>query len=279
MSPDPSVSVGPPIPLAASTASNPAPAIAPSPRRRFRSEIFGNDVVVNVTEPTLTPVLPAARCGTAMIVVPGGGFHALSIDSEGFDVASWLAGRGIAAFVLEYHLVPGGDDPVAELFRKPPEQAAADMDHAGALASRDAAAAIRLVRDRADEFGVSPDRVGVIGFSAGGNVVLRAALTADAAARPDFLAAVYAATRGVDLTAVPNRAGPAFVLAATDDQLGLADDSVRLYEAWRRSGAPAELHLYARGGHGFGMKQQGAPTDDWIDRLGAWLADQGLLAR
>ena len=91
------------------------------------------------------------------------------------------------------------------------------------------------------------------------------------------MAAIYAATRGLDLTAVPPDSGPMFLVAATDDQLGLADDSVALYQAWKRAGRPVELHLYANGGHGFGMRPQSLPSDTWIDRFGDWLRSRALL--
>lgn len=276
MTPGPTVTVGDPIPLADGAALGADGRF--DERSRYFSEVFATEVVVNVTVPTLTPVLPAMGGATAMVVAPGGGFHAHSIDSEGFDVARWLAEHGIAAFVLEYRLVPGGDDPVAEMFTKPPEQTMADMTGTAVPAGIDGIAALREVRARADGLGVDPGRVGIIGFSAGGNVALRTELAPERADRPDFIAAIYAGTRGLDVGSVTSDGGPLFALAASDDQLDLAADSVELYQAWRAAGRPAELHLYERGGHGFGMKRNGAPTDAWIDRLGDWLIGQGLLA-
>ena len=91
------------------------------------------------------------------------------------------------------------------------------------------------------------------------------------------MAAIYAATPWVDLTAVPPDSGPMFLVAATDDQLGLVDDSVAIYQAWKGAGRPVELHLYANGGHGFGMRTQSLPSDTWIDRLGDWLRSRALL--
>jgi acetyl esterase/lipase len=244
--------------------------------RRYFSEIFQTDVVTNVVVPTLTPVLPVEGCGTAVIVAPGGGFHALSIESEGFDVARWLAARGVAAFVLTFRLVPAGDDPVAELVGKIVAGTAdAEMTVIGPLAAADGEAAVRLVRSRAQEWHIEPDRVGFIGFSAGGNVALRVAYAADPAARPSFLVPVYAAARGLDLTLPPADSGPVFIAAAADDQLGLADDSITIYERWRAAGLSAELHIYSRGGHGFGLRTQGLPSDTWIDRLGEWLTATG----
>jgi acetyl esterase/lipase len=140
----------------------------------------------------------------------------------------------------------------------------------------DAEAAVRLVRERADDFGVDPGRVGFMGFSAGGNVTVRVALTDDPAARPDFVAPIYATLTGVELDTAPEGSGPMFVVAATNDELGLARDSLALYDAWRRARLPVELHLYASGGHGFGMRTQHLPSDTWIDRFLDWFDATGL---
>lgn len=246
----------------------------------YYSEIFGNQVVTNVVVPTVTPVLPDEPSGTAVVVAPGGGFHALSIESEGFEVAEWLAARGVSAFVVKYRLVPCGDDAVAEMIEKLMsgiDGLADDMDRIAPLGGADGRAAVALVRRSADEFGVRTDRIGIVGFSAGGNVAVRVAYASDPVERPDFVAPIYASTRGIDLAPPAEGSGPIFVVAATDDSLGLADDSVALYDCWRRAGAAAELHMYATGGHGFGMKRQGMPSDSWIERFGDWLAGSRLL--
>jgi acetyl esterase/lipase len=242
--------------------------------RRYHSEAFDTAVVVNVAVPTLTPVLPERSSGPAVVVAPGGGYHALSIDSEGHDVALWLAERGVAAFVLRYRLVPGGEDPIAEMAEKAqrdPGRALGDMERVAPLAATDGESAMRLVRARATEFGVDPDQVGFMGFSAGGNVAMRVAYTGDDAARPSFVAPIYATVQGVELVEPPPGSGPIFVVAATNDLLGLADDSVAIYDRWRSAGLSAELHMYADGGHGFGMKTQHLPSDTWIERFGEWL--------
>jgi acetyl esterase/lipase len=244
--------------------------------RQFFSEIFGTEAVVNVVVPMLVPVLPDADAnGTAVIVAPGGGFHGLSINSEGFDVAARLASVGFTAFVLKYRLVPGGDDPIAEMVDKAMAGGSVlsdAMEAIAPLAGADGEAAVRLVRERAGEFGVEPDRVGFVGFSAGGNVALRAALSPDPAARPNFVAPIYATARGIELGEPPEDSGPMFLVVATDDELGLTDDSVKLYEQWRSAKLPVELHAYARGGHGFGMRVQHLPSDTWIDRFLDWCA-------
>ncbi len=249
--------------------------------RRYHSPLWDTEVVTNVVAPSLTPVLPAdGGCGAAVIVAPGGAFVGLSIRSEGFDVAERIAAAGIAAFVLQYRLIPGGEDPVAELVAKTADgsfdQVLGDMERVAPLAAADAEVATRLVRARAAEFGVDPARVGFMGFSAGGNVTMRVAHASDAAARPDFVAPIYATLRGIAAGEPPAGSGPMFLVAATDDGLGLAKDSVEIYERWRRAGVPVEMHLYAQGGHGFGMRTQHLPSDTWMDRFLEWFDAAGL---
>jgi len=245
--------------------------------REYFSEIFNTEVVTNVTDPSLEVFLPARGNGTAVIIAPGGGFHALSINSEGNDVAAWLNARGVTAFVLRYRLVPSGADAVAEMVAKQPEQMRADMARIRPLAGADGLAAMRLVRSRAAEFGIDPARVGFMGFSAGGAVTMSVALDYDDETRPAFLAPVYAGAGAFDGKTVPENAPPMFLVAASDDQLGLAVDSVKIYQQWLAARKLVEMHLYASGGHGFGMRHQGLPSDTWIDRFGEWLAASGFL--
>ncbi|MCB0600131.1 MAG: alpha/beta hydrolase fold domain-containing protein [Saprospiraceae bacterium] len=236
--------------------------------------MFQTKVVYNVTHPTLTvfKANPDRATGAAVVVCPGGGFQTLSIDSEGNDVAKWLAWRGVTAFVLKYRLVHSlTDDPVLELIQKMqnPEKFRAENTAVIPLAIADGQEAIRYVRAHAAEYDIDPDKIGIMGFSAGGTVTMGATLHYDAASRPDFAGPVYAAI--FDSVQVPSDAPPMFVVAATDDNLGLAPASVHIYEAWRQAGKPVELHMYEKGGHGFGMRKQMIPTDQWIDRFGDWL--------
>ena len=242
--------------------------------REYFSELWATEVVANVVVPTLVPVRPVGEPnGAAVVVAPGGGFHALSITSEGFAVAERLAAEGITTFVLKYRLVPGGHDPVAELSEKAlagDTSVYDDMAAVAPLAGADGEAAMRLVRARADQFGIDPNRVGFMGFSAGGNVAVRVAYSSDPAARPNFVAPIYATTRGIDLGDPPAGSGPMFLVVATDDELGLTSDSIGLYERWRAAKLSVELHAYARGGHGFGMHTRHLPSDTWIDRFLDW---------
>jgi acetyl esterase/lipase len=141
----------------------------------------------------------------------------------------------------------------------------------------DARAAISYVRKHASEYKISPERIGIIGFSAGGTVTASTAFNYNAENRPDFVAPVYAYMPASLQSDVPADAPPMFLTAATDDQLGLAPHSVDLYNKWVAAKHSAELHLYAKGGHGFGMRVQNIPTDTWIDRFYDWLGVQGFL--
>ena len=241
-------------------------------------------MVTNVVNPTLTAFLPdpAIANGTAVIIAPGGGFHALSINSEGVDVAKWLNTKGVAAFVLRYRLVQTGADGVQEVMAKMSgSRVNVDANNVDVvpLAVADAFAALSYVRQNAKEFGVAPNRIGFMGFSAGGTVTASVAFQYSAATRPDFVAPIYAYMGAVKPAEVPKDAPPMFLVVATDDQLGLAPDSINLYSKWIAAKKSAELHSYAKGGHGFGMRKQNLPTDQWIERFGDWLQLQGWLKK
>ena len=252
--------------------------------KEYFSQIWNTQVVTNVVNPTLTVFSPEAdkANGTAVIICPGGAFHALSINSEGVDVAKWLAARGVTAFVLKYRLVQTGEDGVKEVMAKmgrTPANIDANNVDVVPLAVADGLAALSYVRKHAAEFGVNPNRIGFMGFSAGGTVTASVAFQYSAETRPDFLAPIYVYMGAVKPAEVPKDAPPMFIVAATDDQLGLAPDSVKLYSQWISAKKPAELHMYSKGGHGFGMRRQNLPSDQWIERFGDWLALQGLLKK
>lgn len=246
------------------------------------SDLWQTRVVYNVSTPTLTAYLPPPRNanGTAVVICPGGAFHALSIDSEGIDVAKWLASKGVSAFVLKYRLVKSETiDPVKEVMAKMGEGKKFDEDNARLipLAIADGLEAVRYLRQHAEEYKINPERIGIIGFSAGGTVTAGVAFNGKDESRPDFAAPIYAyIPPALKDAALPENAPPLFVLAASDDQLGLAPHSVALYNKWVEAKRPAELHLYAQGGHGFGMRTQNFPSDSWIDRFGDWMETQGL---
>jgi acetyl esterase/lipase len=214
-----------------------------------------------------------------VVICPGGAFFALSIDSEGFDVARWLNTKGVTCFVLKYRLVEcKTDDPTRELMTR------GKLDDIVApvvkLAMADGNAAVGYVRKHAKEYGVNPDRIGIMGFSAGGTVTASVAYNYSPDTRPNFVAPIYLAYNWtIKAGGVPADAPPMFVLAATDDPLGLGPHSVDIYKDWTAAKKPAELHLYSKGGHGFGMRKQNLPTDHWIERFADWLEVQGLLKK
>jgi len=225
----------------------------------------------------LIPFLPepSMAAGTGIVVCPGGGFHFLMIDKEGSQVARWLNERGVAAFVLKYRLVPTPDDDDAFVEQASNlKQRRAQIEQVRPAAIADGLQALRIIRREAPRWGIERDRLGILGFSAGGAVAAGAATRYDRDSRPNFAAPIYGAW---EETTVPTDAPPLFVAAASDDPLVDADVSVRLYSAWKAAGCSAELHLYAQGGHGFGLLQQGLPSDHWIDRFWDWLEAQSLV--
>ncbi|HEX3718232.1 MAG TPA: alpha/beta hydrolase [Verrucomicrobiae bacterium] len=246
-----------------------------------RTNLWKTRVVFNVVNPTLTVFSPEAgkANGTAVVICPGGGFFALSIDSEGFDVARWLNKKGVTCFVLKYRLVEcKTDDPTREMMaHEPLDEVVAPVVK---LALADGNAAIGYLRAHAAEYEVNPNRIGIIGFSAGGTVAVSVAMNYTAETRPDFVAPIYPAySWAIKGNGVPKDAPPAFVLAASDDPLHLAPQSVAIYQDWIAAGKQAELHLYSKGGHGFGMRRQHLPSDHWIERFADWLGVQGLLKK
>ncbi|MBV9357682.1 MAG: alpha/beta hydrolase [Chloroflexi bacterium] len=234
-------------------------------------------LVRNVSEPTLTIFLPepSIALGTGVVVCPGGAFHFLMVDKEGSEVARWLNRRGVAAFVLRYRVAPTPDDDadfaaIASNVSQRRERMTQVQPHAVA----DGLQALRTVRQQAQAFGIDPDRLGILGFSAGGFVTAGAATEYDAESRPSFAAPIYALWHERPL---PVDAPPLFLAASTDDGVVDVQSSLSLYSAWRAAGRPVELHLYSRGGHGFGMNQQGLPSDAWIDQFWGWLRAEGFV--
>lgn len=255
---------------------------APSTRIEVTAPLVGAAryrISRNVNRPTLSVHLPPAELhtGDAVIVCPGGGWHMLSIDHEGVDVAAALNAAGIAAFVLEYRLLPS---PVAGAeFQAHMMQMLGDPGRLRTLAEdlaptlvADGRAAIDLVRGRADEWGI--DRVGMLGFSAGGYLATRVVLDESDGPRPDFVASVYGAHFGG--ATAPVAAPPLFLALADDDPLVdiVRGGSLELHRAWHEAKRPVALHVYETGGHGFGTHPQGTSSDRWLDELIAWIGHQ-----
>jgi acetyl esterase/lipase/lysophospholipase L1-like esterase len=231
--------------------------------------------VYNVSHPTLTVFTPDAMSstGTAVVICPGGAFHALSINSEGNDVANWLVKKGVTCFVLKYRLARSlTTDPVAEMTAKWGKPEFNEENKAVIpLGVADGKNAIAYVRAHASEYGIDPHKIGIVGFSAGGTVAASAAFNYTSENRPDFIAPVYPYFPSEMVTNIAADAPPLFVVAATDDGLNLAPHSVNLYQQWITAKHPAEIHMYSKGNHGFGMKVQHLPSDTWIERFGDWL--------
>lgn len=252
----------------------------------------GTTMLRNVTDPTLTVFRPdpAKANGVGVVVCPGGGWRILAWQHEGIDLARWLAERGYTAFLLKYRLRGTLADPAefaarmaaldgrlaAPLPAAQAPRAFAELDrgegqlHAREVAADDGRRALALVRERASDFGLQLGKIGMIGFSAGAFLVADVAMGPGG---PDFVAPIYGGeTRGAP---VPADAPPLFTVVAQDDRL-LFKIVEGLYADWSNADRPAELHVFARGAHGFGMVRQGLPSDLWIDLLEAWLADQGF---
>jgi acetyl esterase/lipase len=246
---------------------------------------YGSAFARNVTIVTLTPFLPdpARATGAAVIVAPGGGFRTLSMENEGWNVARALAARGVAAFVLKYRLNPTPQDmgefarSMREMFsgsarppRMTPEQAMAGI--APQLA--DASAAFALIRRRAAEWRIDPDRIGMVGFSAGAMLTMATTLTARDA-RPAFIGIIYGPLAPVT---VPADAPPLFVALAADDPL-FGNGGFGLIDSWRAAHRPVEFHLYEQGGHGFGMYQKETTSTGWFEAFVRWLGMHNYLQR
>ena len=254
--------------------------------------------ISNVVQPTLTVFrAPQDKAnGTAVIVCPGGGYVRLAIDKEGAGVAKRLNDMGVTAFMLKYRL--------------PNEQSQLDKTTAPLL---DVQQALRLVRQQAAQFGINPARIGVMGFSAGGHLAAMAGTRfanpagdpkGNTSVRPDFLVLVYpvisftdslmhAGSRTSLLSATPTpeqirlysneqqvsaQTPPTFLVHAADDKTVKVQNSLRFYEACLRHGVPAEMHLYPKGGHGFGTNNK-MVKDDWLGRLQNWLDTNGWLTQ
>ncbi len=248
---------------------------------------YGSKFVRNVTVATLQPFLPRASkaTGAAVIVAPGGGFRTLSMENEGSNVARALAAKGVAAFVLKYRLIQTPAD--LETFARPPAMRPPSGAPTGAPPAprpgprdmsaqimpmiADANAAFALVRANSAKWRVDPDRIGMIGFSAGAALTMATALN-NQDARPAFLGNIYGPLGAVE---VPADAPPLFAAIAADDPL--FGFNVGLIENWRKANRPVEFHYYEQGGHGFGMYPKETTSTGWFDAFVKWLGMHGYL--
>jgi acetyl esterase/lipase len=252
----------------------------PSPESWFRQ--WGEPMARNVSTATLTPFLPdpAKATGAAVIVAPGGGFRWLSMNNEGWKVARALADQGIAAFVVKYRLFPTPGS--AESFKAsmnrtfasvapstdksteepaPPPRPSRDLTNQLA----DAEAAYAMIIDRAEEWGVDPGRIGMIGFSAGAGLTMHCTLHSEKM-KLAFIGPIYG---GMGPVEVPKNAPPMFNVIASDDFLFAGQFGV--IKSWFEAGIPVEFHLYQNGGHGFGLGYPDRTSNGWFPVFMHWL--------
>jgi acetyl esterase/lipase len=243
------------------------------PEKSYYSDIWETEVVTNVSVPTMEVFKPEKPNGTSVIIAPGGGLYVLSIKSEGTAVAKWLNEKGITAFVLKYRIVPTGEDGVKEITDEGvtnPQKIGERVTPVLPLSITDGLTAIHHVRTNASQWNIDPQKIGFMGFSAGGAVTMGVVYNYTSTNRPNFIVPVYPWTTVMPVQKTPEDAPPMLVICATDDPLGLAVGSVDLYSSWLKAGKNTALHMYSKGGHGFGMKQQNLPSDNWIERFYDW---------
>jgi acetyl esterase/lipase len=240
-------------------------------------------MVTNVTRPTITVYRPAKDrdAGTAVLICPGGGYWNLYWELEGEEVAAWLNTLGVTGVILKYRVPRRPGEPQGEPARRP---------------LQDAQRAVSLVRSKAKEWGIAPDRIGIIGFSAGGHLAVATATRFEQrsyepvdeidkiSCRPDFAIPVYSGylkSRDQDDLApglhVPKGTPPMLLAHGGADLISDPEHSVTLYRALKRAGVPAELHIYAATAHDFGVRRSDRPCSNWTDSCAAWLRHQGFL--
>ena len=245
-------------------------------QQEIEAYVDGEHRLYNVVDPTLTAYFPppGTADGTAVIVCPGGALYLLSVDSEGVKVARFLNSLGVTAFVLHYRLAESNSgtfpSTTHNVLVSGSEQGV--IDKMTPLITADGQQAVRIVRSHAAQWGLDPRRIGVIGFSSGGYLVLRLAVLHDPDSMPDFAVPIYPVP-SIILNAKPDPI-PMFIACADSDS---AANCAQTYDWWRNSGTPAELHVFVKGGHGFGMTKQNLPSDIWPELFAHWLQAQGFL--
>lgn len=281
----------PQIPLWPGAAPDQPPTRGPEYASSDPQELIGGKplIAVNrVSRPTLTLYKPTGRnTGAAVVVYPGGGYWILAIDLEGTEVCDWLSARGVACILVKYR-VPGNDhDPSSRSGPYPEHRAALD----------DAQRAIALTRFHAKDWGIDPHKIGVLGFSAGGHLVAatstldRIYAPTDAidrvSVRPDFAIALYPGHLRVgegklalnpDVPVGPHTP-PTFIVQNEDDPVDSVDNSLAYYLALKKAGVPTEMHLFARGGHAFGLRHTDRPATDWPQLAERWLETIGMIGK
>lgn len=276
------------------------PSAAPNARRGIGHEVAGTVVdddgkaklvggkpwiyVDSVTRPTMTVYSPHGRnTGAAVVVFPGGGYNILAIDLEGTEACDWLTSRGITCILLKYRVPCAKTGPYRDCL----------------TALQDAQRTVSLVRFHAAEWHVDPHRIGVLGFSAGGHMVVavsthfdrrtyaRVDAADDESSRPDFVVALYPGHLAVRETNfalnpdihVTSRTPPTFVLQAENDPVDPVENSLVYYAALKKAGVPAELHVFVTGGHAFGLRPTASPITRWPQLVETWLTTIGMIPK
>lgn len=263
------------------------PYFKPSDLQEYEEEMWGTTCVLNVTEPTLT-VYPAQgdNTGSAVVILPGGGYEVVAINHEGYEVAEKLAALGVTAAVLKYRL---------------PNPKSSDQPQLVPLT--DARRALELLRSMADQYGVDPEKVGLLGFSAGSHLSTVASLwrSDKASENPNFAALIYGVTdfsgsnlqwlesnlyfrkmneeevaRNQLVELVSERTPPTFIVHAVDDDMCRVQEATLYAEQLRLHQVPSEVHIFSKGGHGFGVGQAENGTDQWTGLFANWLKVNGL---
>jgi acetyl esterase/lipase len=236
-------------------------------------------LITNVTKPTLTIYRPAKDkdTGAAVIICPGGGYWDLFWQIEGEEVARWLNTLGVTGIILKYRVPRRADEPKGVPARRP---------------LQDAQRAVSLVRSKAKDWGIDPDRIGIIGFSAGGHLAIATATSFEkrtyeeqdaidkVSCRPNFAIPVYSGylkellEKGMK---VPAKTPPVFLAHGSEDLISTPEHSALMYLALKRAGVSAELHIYARTAHDFGVRQSDRPYATWTQSCAHWMRDQGFL--
>jgi|YelNatPaOPRAMG01_1025707.scaffolds.fasta_scaffold00094_61 acetyl esterase/lipase len=241
------------------------PTFAPGTEGLPDSEKVVNERIYNVYQPTLTAFLPAKPDSKrpGIIVMPGGGYTHLAINIEGYQIAKWLNDHGIAAFVLKYRL-----NPVDAL--------------------QDAKRSLSFIRFYAKKFGINPENIGVMGFSAGGNLGLNLCThfsknhftdSIDSVnCKPDFMVLGYPWTQEL-YKDVTNNTSPAFIFQANDDKTVPIEQNINLYESLYKNNVPVEIHIFEKGGHGFGLGKDKGPVKNWTNRCLDWMRTEGIISK
>lgn len=250
--------------------------------KAYYSELWGTEVITNIQSPSLLVFQPSKelRNGTSVVVAPGGGLYANSITSEGHAVAKWLVKKGITVFVLKYRLMPTGSEGISEsrnLRNKTPEIFREKVNKITPLAVNDALTAMSYVRSHAQEYDIDPNKIGFIGFSAGGSLSMGLAYNCTEKNRPDFITFVYPWMLPMPIQKPKKNAPPALIICASNDSESITKGSIELYKSWYDEGLSVGLHMYSKGSHGFGMRNKGLASDTWIERFYDWMLVEGFV--